>query len=121
MPRYSLSIDSDSGRVVAEDGSLSGRPMPAFPSFAFESRALTALDDGRSLQCVGNPVLSIPPGLPSGWICMVTPQSGPVYFAPLSGVTLNGLTATISRQNVLLNRWLTLSQTAANTYSLSGV
>lgn len=120
MPRYQLFLDSATGRTIADDGSPGGIQMSSSLLIA-DSRLLTELDNGRQLTCLVNATLTIPSGLSAGWVCLVTPVAGGVTFACGAGVTINGSAAPVVRANVLLNRVLSLIQTAPNTYTATGV
>ena len=59
------------------------------------SRSLTSADNGSILECTANITLTVPPGLPAGFRCVVLPFG--TTSVAFSGTTGNGAATTITR------------------------
>ena len=85
-----------------------------------ESRALTALDDGKILDCTAAGVtLTIPRTLPRNFGCLVIPN-GTTSFASSGGVLLNSATTTIARSSSSNATVAVVARSAPNSYVITG-
>lgn len=113
LPVY---IDPNTGSLVSEAGnSLSGVITVA------TSRALTAADNGATLECTATVTLTVPEGLPAGFGCAVIP-SGTTSVARSGAALLNGAGTTLTRaaaSNAMFA--ITARASAVDSYVVTGV
>ena len=84
------------------------------------SRALTALDDGRVLQCTPGITLSVPDGLPAGFavnILIPDAAGGTVTLSRTGTATINGSGSNLSLTLTRPAMWTLLRNVAADSFT----
>lgn len=85
------------------------------------SRALTAADNGATLECTATVSLTVPAGLPANFGCAVMPF-GTTSVVSGGGTLLNGATTTLTRTAASNGMFaITARASVANSYVVTGV
>lgn len=79
------------------------------------SRSLTAADNGATIDCLGSVTLTIPTGLPAGFMCNIIP-TGTLTLAGATGVLFNGVQGNITRTSMFGVQ----ARSTANSYIVTG-
>jgi hypothetical protein len=110
--------DSNANTLISEGAAILtniGSPYPGSVSAVAASRTLTQDDNGKTLDCAEDVILTIPPGL-SNFGCAIRPDG--VQVACGAGVTINGDDETLTTTA----RVGAINPTAtANAYDVVGV
>lgn len=79
------------------------------------SRLLSAADNGATIDCLGSITLTLPPGLPAGFMCNIIP-TGTLTLASGSGVLFNGIPGPLTRTAMFGIQ----ARSTANSYIVTG-
>lgn len=117
-----LTTGGTAAALSAEQGKalqLGKADVPATVAVA-ASRALTAADSGKTLECTATVMITVPATLPAGFRCQIIPFDT-TSITSAGGALLNGATTTVTRA-ATANPLVTLVSraSAANSYVVTG-
>jgi len=84
------------------------------------SRALTAADNGNTLECAAGITVTVPAGLGANFGVAIEVPAGTVSIASSGGALLNGATTTLTRASTNIMFAIVARASATDSYSVTG-